>query len=293
MSYLDKKVQQYLTDWVDGKAVLNTGWHGAVLQGRTAGVTNNGLVNGRRKCEECGRYRCQHQLNSGGVAARQKLTLMNNKRAADKASVSGYRQGMLAETVGIKKGAHGRENSDYINRPVHFHMDSGHELIQAPQLKLDALSMVSEDMLPSGVGVTKVGIDLVGKTRMNYKRDKQKEQARQEMIKRRAKLEQPKKIVDPNGQVLWVKNKWVSPHVAIKMDEKSGATKKEPLAFMLNARQHYPYLNRPDTDVPEEDPDLAILNSLKRKQQKAQMLIEAGSRKIARKVDFSPQVQEN
>ena len=70
VSYQDKKVQQYLSDWVEGKAVLTMGWQGAVMQGRTAGVSNNGLVNGRRKCDECGRYRCQHQLNSGGVNAK-------------------------------------------------------------------------------------------------------------------------------------------------------------------------------------------------------------------------------
>ena len=104
---------------------------------------------------------------------------MNNKKAADCAPASQvYKQGKLAEAVGIKKPQHDRENSDYINVPVQFHMDSGHELIQAPQLKQDSLHMVTQDTLPSGVGVTKLGLDLVGKSRMNYTRDKKKEAAR-------------------------------------------------------------------------------------------------------------------
>ena len=77
LSHTDKSVASYLHQWTKGKTVMPDDWHNQIPNGKITNVHNNGLIVGRKKCDQCMRYRCTHQQFAGGVVEQQKLEFNN------------------------------------------------------------------------------------------------------------------------------------------------------------------------------------------------------------------------
>ena len=60
ITHTDKSVQSYLKEWSKGKAVIPQDWHNQIEMGKLANNQNNGLIVGRKRCQQCRRFRCQH-----------------------------------------------------------------------------------------------------------------------------------------------------------------------------------------------------------------------------------------
>jgi hypothetical protein len=73
VTHHEKAVQSYLKEWTNGKAVIPSGWHHQIENGKLANNQNPGLIVGRKRCPRCERYRCHHVQFSGGVVDQQRL----------------------------------------------------------------------------------------------------------------------------------------------------------------------------------------------------------------------------
>lgn len=67
-------MQRYLSSWQQGHTALTTNWHNQCQTGKPISLQNTGLIKGRKKCKQCGRFRCKHKV-FGDILVQEKWGL--------------------------------------------------------------------------------------------------------------------------------------------------------------------------------------------------------------------------